>query len=282
MEDLPDFEELYRGILQEPKESEPLEPPDTGDVYPFWDDPPENSLETVEARAAELLQTYPSAALEVVRYIAARSGERLIRFMTDRSRSPREAATFRAVLEKGYTTKEECIQSGFDSVVTRDLTKHGVVFRSRRGRIELQVEESEATLGGVLGLPSRIRDAMIQDSRRICALCGHQYERKRLVLDHRVPHRVAGNTLTEVEGTSAYQVVCDSCNNRKQQACRGCQNQQHTRDTSTCRRCRWASPGDYDHVAGQPERHLVLVARTEGALSQLSTIEELARKWGLT
>lgn len=242
----------------------PAEPPTAGDIDDFLEavtvEPsPELPLEAVEQRAQALQAAFPDANPTILGELAAQAQPKLVAFILAPERTPRERSTFAIYLRQGFVTKQDCYQLGFDPVVTRDLTKHGVVFESHQGRILLDLQASNVALGGPAVFPTRERDSLIEQASFLCALCGRQYPRKRLALDHRVPHRVAGNSLVASQGAeAATQVLCYGCNNDKQHACRDCPNQQSTLNPETCESCFWAYPEAYCHVATTPERRAEL------------------------
>lgn len=72
----------------------------------------------------------------------------------------------------------------------------------------------------------------------ICACCGAHPEEKGFQQDHKVP-RLHGGT----DDLSNWQPLCDSCNNQKSTACRGC--------SKDCTKCGWAFPEFYRPITIQ-------------------------------
>ena len=105
-----------------------------------------------------------------------------------------------------------------------------------------------------------------------CALCPSsvQYWKRTLQIDHRIPFSLVGNAEVERDGLAAVQALCPSHNTAKQHACKACE-MFRSRDSSQCRGCYWAYPDQYQHIAGQRERRLTVVAHDgqEPALQQL-------------
>jgi hypothetical protein len=279
-----DGEEYFHRLFR-PEET--LPETDCGDVEQFL---PVSSVvqrtsEDSQEQIALLQAAYPTAKLEVLTELVAECLTPVMDFILKR-RTPREKGVLAIYLRQGFITKQDCTDAGFDVVVTRDLTKHGLVFGDQGGRIYLDFglsnERLASSTGGFQTLPARKRDEFLRESHLTCALCRCQFEKKRLCGDHRVPHRVAGNRLTEQEGMLAYQVLCYTCNNRKQKACAACPNQQTKRDIEMCRSCFWAYPDTYTHVAGQPERRLEIVLQGLEADVLLTRLQESARANGRT
>jgi hypothetical protein len=254
-----------------------------GDIDDFMDmmggaaarPPPKSIADRTDA----ILTAYPDSSPEVARELATKAVESVIAFFLSAERSPREKSTLGVYLRQGYVTKQDCYDLGFDPVVTRDLTKHGIVFESRQGAIYLDIERSNADHGGPSQMATRRRDVLIEASGFVCNLCGATFEKKRLAVDHRIPHQIVGDRIVVEHGDAAFQVACYYCNNRKQQACRACPAQES--DGQECPTCYWASPEDYTHVARVPERRLVLTAREPKHIRFLDVVQRHARKHGL-
>lgn len=68
--------------------------------------------------------------------------------------------------------------------------------------------------------------------QNLCAACGNPPDEAGFQQDHKVP-RLRGGT----DILSNWQPLCDSCNNQKSVACRGC--------TQDCTTCGWAYPEHY-------------------------------------
>lgn len=71
--------------------------------------------------------------------------------------------------------------------------------------------------------------------KNVCAACGNLPDEKGFQQDHKVP-RARGGT----DAVSNWQPLCDSCNNIKSTACRGCKED--------CSKCSWAYPEFYKPI----------------------------------
>lgn len=83
-----------------------------------------------------------------------------------------------------------------------------------------------------------------------CEVCGAPPP---LQVDHRIPFDIGGETYPHV--LDELMPLCPSCNRSKSWACEHCTNWT-VRDPEMCRSCMWASPQDYEHVAGRQQREI--------------------------
>ena len=77
-----------------------------------------------------------------------------------------------------------------------------------------------------------------------------------LQVDHRVPYEIGGEK--DITDISHFMLLSASANRTKSWTCEHCSNWTQ-KDENVCRRCFWAYPENYDHVAGKPEKILLLV-----------------------
>jgi hypothetical protein len=72
---------------------------------------------------------------------------------------------------------------------------------------------------------------------------------------------------------SEYMPLCASCNRAKSWSCEHCRNWIEAHDDNICKKCYWASPESYTHVAMQELRRLDLVWQGK----QVSEYEHIAK-----
>jgi len=82
------------------------------------------------------------------------------------------------------------------------------------------------------------------------------FDERSLQIDHRIPFEVAGDDADNMDDPDAYMLLSGSANRAKSWSCEHCANWQETKDTSICRRCYWAYPEDYDHIAMRQARRV--------------------------
>jgi hypothetical protein len=87
-----------------------------------------------------------------------------------------------------------------------------------------------------------------------CAIYLEEFEPQHLQIDHRIPFEVAGDNVAGMDDPKSFMLLCGSANRAKSWSCEHCANWQELKDAQICRRCYWAFPEDYDHVAMRQAR----------------------------
>lgn len=111
-------------------------------------------------------------------------------------------------------------------------------------------------LGGRKTFSKSFREQLLASQGNRCAICNTPYENRYLQIDHRVPYEIKGDDNKALD-ESEYMLVCMSCNRAKSWSCEHCDNW-YKKDVAVCRRCYWASPHEYEHIALLDERRLDL------------------------
>lgn len=93
-----------------------------------------------------------------------------------------------------------------------------------------------------------------------------------LQIDHRIPFEIAGEG-ADFSDLDQYMLLTNSANRLKSHACENCSNWE-TKDADMCRGCFWAFPEDYSHVAGTPERIVLLVLNQEEDIEAWDAVRE--------
>jgi hypothetical protein len=171
------------------------------------------------------------------------------------------------LLERGTVTTAELNALGYDHPprAIGDLKDAGITLVREMitvdGRRMAQYRLLD-TLGGDEAirrqLPKKFREELYDAHDYRCAVCGGGFTARELQTDHRIPFRIAGDP--EFLDTAAFMPICGSDNRAKSWTCEHCINW-IKRDPGMCRDCYWASPDDYRHIAGEPERRLVVAIR---------------------
>ena len=76
-----------------------------------------------------------------------------------------------------------------------------------------------------------------------------------LQIDHRIPYEIGGNS--DETNLDSYMLLSPSANRAKSWTCEHCPNWE-SKDVDFCMKCFWAHPEDYNHIAGQEQRQIVL------------------------
>lgn len=82
-----------------------------------------------------------------------------------------------------------------------------------------------------------------------CAIYLAESDERDLQIDHRIPFEVGGDAPGNMDDPSFYMLLCGSANRAKSWSCEHCVNWQEMKKPEICRRCYWAYPDDYDHIA---------------------------------
>lgn len=87
-----------------------------------------------------------------------------------------------------------------------------------------------------------------------CAIYLEEFDPQELQIDHRIPFEVAGDSIGDRSDPRLYMLLSGSANRAKSWSCEHCVNWRELKDADICRRCYWAFPDDYDHVAMRQAR----------------------------
>jgi hypothetical protein len=91
-----------------------------------------------------------------------------------------------------------------------------------------------------------------------CAITGEPYEPRYLSIDHRIPYEVAGERAAGEDHPEAFMLIPAAAQRQKSWSCEHCRNWREIKDQEICRRCYWASPEQYDHIAMEQRRRVDL------------------------
>tara|TARA_R110002110_G_scaffold23494_4_gene89459 strand:+ start:629 stop:1378 length:750 start_codon:yes stop_codon:yes gene_type:complete len=92
------------------------------------------------------------------------------------------------------------------------------------------------------------------------AFTGEWLDGRYLQIDHRIPYEVSGDDNGNAKLDPADFMLLDASSNRaKSWSCEHCENLITKHDPQICRRCFWASPEDYDHIAEVQSRRVEVV-----------------------
>lgn len=115
-------------------------------------------------------------------------------------------------------------------------------------------------IGGRNAFPKKFKNELIDMYGEKDAFTGTVMHERYLQIDHRVPYEVAGdaNASTKLDPVD-FMLLDASFNRAKSWSCENCDNLQTKHDLEICKRCFWASPEDYDHIAETPSRRTEIV-----------------------
>lgn len=100
---------------------------------------------------------------------------------------------------------------------------------------------------GRTALTKQLKQELIQHYGPKCFIYNEDFNERELQIDHRVPYEVAGDSGKHV--MDDYMLLSPSANHAKSWACEHCNNWKNAKDIEICKKCYWAYPDSYTHVA---------------------------------
>ncbi|MCB0257182.1 MAG: HNH endonuclease, partial [Anaerolineae bacterium] len=174
------------------------------------------------------------------------------------------------ILTHGYVTTEELKELyGYNHPprAARDVRERGIPLETFRvtasdGRkIGAYRFGDPATarfsrLSGRTAFSKELKTELIRRNGSRCAIYLEEFDPRELQIDHRIPFEVVGDDGNEKANSESYMLLCGSANRAKSWSCEHCVNWRELHDAEICRRCYWAFPEDYDHVAMRQARRV--------------------------
>jgi hypothetical protein len=174
------------------------------------------------------------------------------------------------ILKHGHITTEELkTQYGYNHPprAARDVREQGIPLATFRvtgsdGRKigayrfgdPKKVRFSKLT--GRTAFGKRLKEQLIEKSGCRCAIYLEDFDERSLQIDHRIPFEVAGDDSENMDDPDSYMLLSGSANRAKSWSCEHCANWQEKKDFAICRRCYWAYPDDYEHIAMRQARRV--------------------------
>lgn len=130
--------------------------------------------------------------------------------------------------------------------------------------------------GGRRQFSKRFKKQLYDSCGGKCAICHGLFHLRELQIDHCIPYQIAGEVNEPELHPEEFILVCGSCNRAKSWSCEHCPNWV-ARDVSVCKKCYWANPLEYEHVATKLVRRTTIVwegdeVEVHGKLQQLSEV----------
>ena len=189
------------------------------------------------------------------------------------------------ILEHGFITTDELEQIyGYmhPPRAVRDVREQGIPIETHR----IRSSDGRNIAAYRFGNPSEVREG--QSGRRItfsrkfkqvlfdqqdgkCAICNGYFSTREFQIDHRIPYEIAGDDNYAEDDTSAFILLCGSCNRAKSWSCEHCPNWQG-RELTVCEECYWAQPTSYTHVATKEVRRADLIWEGDDEMGIFSQI----------
>lgn len=182
----------------------------------------------------------------------------------------RPATIIKHILENGYITSAEIKNIyGYNHPprAIRDVREQGIPIETYRikdneGRSIAaykfgnpdQNENKVSKAHGRTAFTKALKNALIEKYGAKCFIYQQSLDASFLQIDHRVPYEIGGELSADIE---AYMLVCPSANRAKSWACEHCKNWTQ-KDVNFCTGCFWCHPENYNHIAGNIEKRIVL------------------------
>jgi len=100
-------------------------------------------------------------------------------------------------------------------------------------------------------LSKALKQALIEEHGSKCFVYLEPMNEKVLQVDHRIPYEIAGEQ--SEQNIEMYVLLSPSANRAKSWTCEHCMNWKQ-KDPNFCKKCFWAYPEKYEHIAGRHER----------------------------
>ena len=176
------------------------------------------------------------------------------------------------ILEHGFITTDELEQIyGYmhPPRAVRDVREQGIPIETYRirspdgrniaaYRFGNPEEVREGQSRGRITFPRKFKLVLFDQQDGKCAICNGLFANRELQIDHRIPYEIAGDVNNSEDDTTAYLLLCGSCNRAKSWSCEHCPNWQGKKEI-VCRECYWARPTSYTHVATREVRRADLI-----------------------
>jgi hypothetical protein len=122
-------------------------------------------------------------------------------------------------------------------------------------------DPSEATnalskLAGRTVLSKALKQALLDKYGSKCFVYLEEMDERLLQVDHRVPYEIGGEP--SESDLDLFMLLSPSANRAKSWSCEHCENW-IAKDPAFCMKCFWASPEDYEHVAGNKQKVIAIV-----------------------
>lgn len=111
-------------------------------------------------------------------------------------------------------------------------------------------------IGGRKAFSKKFKSVLVKRYGSKDAFTGEECHARLLQIDHRVPYRVAGNTVFDEARPEEYMLLDASSQRAKSWSCEQCDNWNNVRNADLCRSCFWAFPEHYTHIAGKDVRRV--------------------------
>ncbi|MCR5680061.1 MAG: HNH endonuclease [Prevotella sp.] len=182
----------------------------------------------------------------------------------------RPKTVIQQIMKHGFVTTEELKALGYEHAprAARDVRELGIPLetfhvKDSNGRSiaayrfgdPSQVQDRLSKKAGRTVLSKALKKALLEKYGSKCFIYLQPMEERLLQVDHRVPYEIGGEQ--NADDIDCYMLLSPSANRAKSWTCEHCPNW-NTKDVEFCMRCFWAHPENYDHIAGNEQRQIIL------------------------
>lgn len=178
------------------------------------------------------------------------------------------------ILAKGFCSTEDLKNAGYEHAprAARDVRELGIPLETFHIKNSVgkniaayrfgDWEESKrinplSRTSGRTQFTEKLKQALIKRYGAKCNLYGEEYPERLLQPDHRIPYEIGGDP-EDMMDTDCFMLLCPSANRDKSWACEHCVNWT-LKDIDMCRKCYYAYPEEYQHIAGEKEKRLSII-----------------------
>lgn len=206
------------------------------------------------------------------------------------NKTGRAVLALKAMLKSGFVTTDDLNALGYNHppraiadvrdqgipVVTESVTNSD---GKRMARYRLGTADAiRAGQTGRTNFTKKFRNELLAKYGSVDCITGAEHELRSLQIDHRIPYRIAGDLGLATGDVDAFMLLDAKSQRAKSWACENCENFKAIKDSAICRRCFWAFPDSYDHVAMQEQRRTDIVWQgTDVAVHDALKLEASAR-----
>lgn len=114
-------------------------------------------------------------------------------------------------------------------------------------------------LKGRTAFSKELKKKLIETNGSRCAIYLEEFNDRDLQIDHRIPYEVAGDDPKNMDNPNSYMLLCGSANRAKSWSCEHCVNWLELKKVEICRKCYWAYPENYEHIAMRQIRRVDII-----------------------
>ncbi|MBN1556074.1 MAG: HNH endonuclease [Phycisphaerae bacterium] len=208
----------------------------------------------------------------------------------------RSLAVIHHIVQNGRITTEELKEIyGYNHPprAARDVREQGVPLDT----IKVRGSDGRLIAAYVFGDPSKIeqhklggrkiftkafKKLLIEQQGSICAVTGEPFHPRYLSIDHRIPYEVAGDQIFGEDNPSAFMLISAAAQRQKSWSCEQCENWTEVKNPKICKRCYWAFPENYKHIAMEERRRIEIVWIGSDEVAEYEQLQKTCRKNGVS